>query len=239
MSECPFFAASSTDLGWYDAGFRGNTIAKTPFMDSMVAKDALLITRHYGYKFCSPSRRSFLSGRLPPHVGQVNGPNVTIDMRMQTIADKLASAGYKTHHSGKWHAGFYSIKQTPHGRGFDTSLGFLYGVDHWTQRDGTKVCKGVGENSTDLWNADAHGREGPGYGLNGTYGDYLYVGRAVETILKHDPSTPLFYYLATEVAHAPLEAPQRFLDMYDPKTTPNQVRRATRWRKSMPNHANH
>merc|ERR1712232_1168235 len=60
-------------------------------------------------------------------------------------------------------------------------------------------------------------------GMNGTYGDYLYVGRAVETIMKHDPSKPLFYYLAMQCAHSPMEAPQKYLDLYDKNSTPSQV----------------
>ena len=34
-------------------------------------------------------------------------------------------------------------------------------------------------------------------GMNGTYGDYIYVNYAVETIMQHNASAaPLFYYLA-------------------------------------------
>ena len=215
-SKPHLFFAMIDDWGWYEAGFRGNALAQTPFVDEMVANEALLIERHYGYKFCSPSRRSFLSGRFPPHVGQTNTPQAAIDLRMKTIADKLTAAGYVTAHSGKWHAGFFSMRQTPHGRGFSSSLGFLYGVDHWTQQSFEKVCKyGHGGNSTDLWDTDR-----PALGMNGTYGDYMYVGHAVKTIMEHNASTPLFYYLATEVAHMPNEAPQRFCDKFDPNTVP-------------------
>jgi len=204
------------DWGWYEVGFRGNKLAQTPFIDKMVTENSLLIERHYSYKFCSPARRSFLSGRLPPHVGQTNTADAHIDLRMQTIAEKLAGLGYATGHSGKWHAGFFSMEQTPHGRGFSTSLGFLYGVDHWTQQSFNKVCPyGQGGNSTDLWYTDR-----PALGMNGTYGDYMYVGHAVQTIRQHNNSIPLFYYLATEVAHMPNEAPARFLDKFNPATVP-------------------
>jgi arylsulfatase A-like enzyme len=208
------------DWGFYEAGFRGNSLVQTPFVDKMIG-EALLIERHYSYRYCSPARRSFLSGRLPPHVGQTNTPDATIDLRMDTIADKLAASGYVTGHSGKvstitwipgvpsamhvccvkhadgchaqWHAGFFTMQQTPHGRGFATSLGFLYGVDHWTQQSFEKVCEyGNGGNSTDLWHTDR-----PAWGMNGTYGDYTYVNHAVETIMQHNASAaPLFYYLA-------------------------------------------
>ena len=88
------------DWGFYEVGFRGNSLAQTPFIDKMM-DEALLIERHYSYRFCSPARRSFLSGRLPPHVGQQNSADAHIDLRMKTIADKLAAAGYVTGHSGK------------------------------------------------------------------------------------------------------------------------------------------
>ena len=88
------------DWGFYEIGFRGNSLVQTPFVDKMIG-EALLIERHYSYRFCSPARRSFLTGRLPPHVGQTNTPDATIDLRMKTIADKLAAAGYVTGHSGK------------------------------------------------------------------------------------------------------------------------------------------
>jgi len=202
------------DWGWYDNGFHGNSVIKTPFLDAMVRNDALLLERHYVFKYCSPTRRSFLSGRVPPHSGQANGADVTVDTRMHTIAAKLKQAGYRTGMSGKWHAGHMLVKQQPHGVGFDTSLGYMNGAcDHYTQIDGEDGCaKQGGGPTTDIWNTDR-----PGVGLNGTYGDLMYVGRAVETIMQHDvgeKAHPLFYYLAMQCAHDPMEAPQRFLDIY-------------------------
>ena len=66
----------------------------------MVKTESALIERHYAFKFCSPTRRSFLSGRLPPNNGQGNGPGETVDLRQHTIAHKLQAAGYSTHQSG-------------------------------------------------------------------------------------------------------------------------------------------
>ena len=62
-----------------------------------------------------------------------------------------------------------------------------------TQQSFDKVCPyGQGGNSTDLWHDDR-----PAWGMNGTYGDYIYVGHAVQTIMQHNASAaPLFYYLA-------------------------------------------
>ena len=85
--------------------FRGEKMAKVigaVAEGSRVAGEkveALLIQRHYAFRYCSPARRSFLTGRLPPHVGQKNTPDAHIDFRMRTIAERLADAGYAT---GRW-----------------------------------------------------------------------------------------------------------------------------------------
>jgi arylsulfatase I/J len=209
------------DWGWFDNGFHGNRLIKTPFIDKLVAEKSLHLERHYTFKFCSPTRRSFLSGRLPPHSGQANTVDATVDLRMKTIADKMKEAGYATGYSGKWHAGHQVVAQIPASRGFDTALGYFAGMqDHWNQKNDapTDGCK---PEPTDLWGIDQ-----PAYGMNGTYGDYLYVGHAVDTIMRHDTSKPLFYYLAMQCAHDPMQAPQRFIDLYDVKTTPNRIQYA-------------
>lgn len=209
------------DWGWYDVGYHGNSLIKTPFIDELVKENSLQLERHYTYKFCSPTRRSFLSGRQPTHSGQDNSAAATVDLRMHTIADKLKSAGYATGFSGKWHGGHSIVAQIPANRGFDSHLGYFNGAcDHYTQIDGEDGCpiNSDGGHSTDLWN----GKE-PAYGMNGTFGDYMYVGRAVETIMKHDMSKPLFYYLAMQCAHEPMEAPQKYLDLFDKATTPSQT----------------
>ena len=156
------------DWGWFNNGFHGNSLAQTPFLDKLVSTESLHLARHYVFKFCSPTRRSFLSGRVPPHSGQANSASVTIDLRMKTIADKLKSAGYTTAQAGKWHAGHATVAQTPKGRGFDTSLGYFNGAcDHYTQVDAEDGCKKQGFGATvDLWDTDK-----PARGQNGTYGD--------------------------------------------------------------------
>jgi arylsulfatase A-like enzyme len=203
------------DLGHFDVGFR-NPLIKSPHLDRLVTEESLLLTRHYAYFVCSPSRRAFLSGRMPSHLGTDNHGDVHIDPRMHTVADKLQRAGYATAQAGKWHAGYYLKQLTPHGRGFDTSLGYFECCeDHFTQVG--RVCDGA----VDLWDTDR-----PGYGLNGTYGDYLYFGRAVATIENHSktsPGTPLFFYMASQVSHYPEQAPDRFKSLYEEESCPSVV----------------
>lgn len=200
------------DWGRFNAGFHGNSLAKTPVMDALVRDEAILLERHYTYKYCSPTRRSFLSGRFPPHSGEINTVAATVDYRMRTIAERLAEAGYVTAHVGKWHAGHFSMAQTPHGRGFATSFGYFNGAeDHWTQQD-TEDCK---HNVTDIWDGTA-----PAFGVNGTgYGDLHFVERAV-SVIEQAAGAPLFMYVALQCAHQPMEAPARMIQLHESAPSP-------------------
>lgn len=83
----------------------------TPNFESLV-KRGLLLNRHYVYTFCSPTRSSLISGRLPVHVNDVNldptfyNPEdpvsgyAAIPRNMTGIAEKMKMGGYKTHQVG-------------------------------------------------------------------------------------------------------------------------------------------
>lgn len=48
------------DLGWNGLGFNGhNQEVKTPTIDAL-ARGGVILDNHYAYKFCSPTRASFL-----------------------------------------------------------------------------------------------------------------------------------------------------------------------------------
>ena len=53
-----------TDFGWHDVGFHNNSEVHSPTIDAL-ARDGLMLGRHYAYKVCCPTRSSFISGRLP------------------------------------------------------------------------------------------------------------------------------------------------------------------------------
>ena len=94
----------------------------TPVLDSLV-QEGVEIDRLYAYKvnqlhscnisspplqpnqFCSPSRCSLLTGRLPVHVNFHNDdqrlPDAGIPEHMSTMATKLKELGYATHQVGK------------------------------------------------------------------------------------------------------------------------------------------
>lgn len=73
----------------------------TPNIDALV-ESGIELARLYTYKFCSPSRCSLLSGRLPIHVNLHNAdplaPGFGIPEHMTTMPAMLKALGYRTHH---------------------------------------------------------------------------------------------------------------------------------------------
>ena len=155
-------------------------------------------------------------------------------------AARLAALGAR-HQLQRWAdskmltQGFHTPEYTPVGRGFNTSYGFLQGgEDHWTHWCGASAmnCKISGAPSSgkngawDLWsqsNEDFPGH--PELGMNGTindtetYSGYIFTQRVVDLVHAHADATagtgaPMFVYWAIHNTHAPIEAPQRFIDPY-------------------------
>ena len=209
------------DWGWADVGYHRDPPTKevvTPNIDSLV-KTGLELDQYYVFQFCSPSRSSLLTGRLPIHVNDLNLPPghynpkdpvsgyAGIPRNMTGIAEKMKEAGYATHMVGKWHVGMATPDHIPTGRGFTTSYGYLTGVnDYYTEQN--RHC-----NITpivDLWNIDRPANED-----NGTeYEEALFKEHLFDVVSKHDPSTPLFLYYTPHIVHAPLEVPQNYENMF-------------------------
>eukprot|EP00666_Eupelagonemidae_sp_cell4sb_P014037 gene14037-7221_t len=168
------------------------------------------LERHYVYRICSPTRSSWLTGRLAVHVNQRNpddyGSDGGADLRMATLPQKLRGVGWETAAVGKWHVGARSPANLPKGRGFDRFFGFLAGgEDHFQQN---KVSGAADASLVDLWDT-----EEPAWGMNGTYSASLYAGRAVGLVADFarraavDASLRFFLYLAWQNTHQPLQVP--------------------------------
>ena len=71
-------AAPSPGSGWNNVGFHAKSQpnsneVSTPHIDSLAAT-GIILDRFYAYRFCSPSRSSFLTGRNCIHVNTGNDP---------------------------------------------------------------------------------------------------------------------------------------------------------------------
>jgi arylsulfatase A-like enzyme len=122
---------TGTTQGHYDVAFNGNTAASEITANiTKLARDGIILEQHYVHWHCSPTRRSFLSGRLPIHHHEqlsgtttddldlrytwcvphcriaarargVMGPNRRTAAVVCRISGKLKEAGYKNYWVGK------------------------------------------------------------------------------------------------------------------------------------------
>ena len=113
------------DLGHFDSGIHNSAKVQWTRNITALAREGVVLSNHYTHWHCSPTRRSFLTGRLPIHHGeQLSGDQTDdIDLRMEWLPAKLQKAGYTTHWFGKWHTGFRSMNHLGARRGFNHTTG--------------------------------------------------------------------------------------------------------------------
>ena len=110
------------DQGFGELGAHGNPVLKTPQMDAF-AKESVWLKNFYVSPVCSPTRSSLLTGLYHYRTGIVDTYIGRSMMRpgVKTLAEYLASAGYRTGLFGKWHLGDnYPLR--PEDRGFQETL---------------------------------------------------------------------------------------------------------------------
>ena len=202
------------DSGWGNWGYHNNGTngeIATPNVDSL-AKDGLILDRHYVHYVCSPTRSSFQSGRLPVHCNVNNAEASTnvysgVPINYTCIANKMKEANYSTHLVGKWDAGMTVKQQTPNGRGYDSSFGYLqHANDYWKETAGG--CSG---HIVDLWDTDK-----PAFGVNSTiYEEYIFANHVYDIINNHNNDNPLFLVYTPHIAHSPYQVPKDQFTIFD------------------------
>jgi arylsulfatase A-like enzyme len=189
------------DLGWKDVGFHGSEIA-TPHLDRLAAQGVRL-EQLYVQPVCSPTRAALLTGRYPLRYGLQNAiaPDAKYGLPTEerTLAQALRETGYATVLLGKWHLGHAEPRFLPMQRGFQHHYGSLLGnLDHWTHLNGKKLD----------WYRDGVPLEEEGYTTQ------LLAREAVRVLRAHDAAQPLFLMVAFEATHAPLQAPDAYVQRY-------------------------
>src|SRR5688572_6677216 len=190
------------DTGWAEIGFQGLTKdIPTPHIDS-IAKAGVRFTQGYvSGTYCSPTRAGLMTGRYQTRFGHEFNSTARqsgIALSEKTIAERLKPLGYSTIAIGKWHLGFMP-EYRPVARGFDEFYGTLANTPffHATQFIDSRVEQ------------EPHRVEDASFYTTDGYGD-----RAVEFIGKQKADQPWFLYLPFNAQHAPLEAPQKYLERF-------------------------
>lgn len=188
------------DLGWGELGCQGSKDIPTPHIDTL-ARNGLRCTQGYvAATYCSPSRAGLMTSKYPTQFGHefnsvANKSGLVLSER--TIADRLKDRGYATVCIGKWHLGD-APQFHPTQRGFDEFYGTLANTPffHPTKFIDSRV-------SSDIQKIDD-----PNF-----YTTDAYADRAVDWIDKNKDK-PKFLYLPFNAQHAPLQAPQKYLDRF-------------------------
>ncbi len=190
------------DLGNADLGYRGSKI-KTPNIDAL-ANGGARLESYYGLPLCTPARAALMTGRYPIRHGLqtlVIFPSHTYGLPTdeRTLPQALKDVGYSTYMVGKWHLGHADRKYWPQNLGFDHFYGNVVGeIDCFTKDRGGVID----------WQ-----RNGTFLREEGYYTD-LIGDEAVRLIEKHDNAKPMFLYFSSLAPHAPYQAPQADIDMY-------------------------
>jgi len=201
------------DLGWNDVSWHNRKIL-TPRMEEISA-DGVRLQKSYVSPKCSPSRAALMTGRYPWRLGMQRGAieryqATGLNTSIQILPEYLKSAGYSTHMVGKWHLGFCNEAYLPTRRGFDTFFGQYSHVTGYYNRNIDAVMYKPEQKGHDLRDGDKVSFEG-----SGMFSTELYSRKAVQVIKNHDPSQPLFLYLAYQAPHGPVTtAPKQFSRKY-------------------------
>lgn len=190
----------SDDVGWAEYGFQGGKDIPTPNIDS-IARNGVRCTQGYvSGPYCSPTRAGLMTGRYQTRFGhEFNTVPVTLGLPLTetTIADRLRAQGYATCAIGKWHLGV-KPEYRPMRRGFDDYFGTLANTPYYhpTQFVDSRISPDVRAVPDD-----------------GFYTTEAYAERAVDWLEKNREK-PWFLYMPFNAQHAPLQAPQKYLDRF-------------------------
>uniref|UniRef100_A0A7S4SNS5 Sulfatase N-terminal domain-containing protein n=1 Tax=Alexandrium monilatum TaxID=311494 RepID=A0A7S4SNS5_9DINO len=201
------------DLGRFDTAIYGNKAAEAATHNiTSLAREGVVLSNHYVHWHCSPTRRSFLTGRLPlHHTEKLSGLDTDdIDLRWAWISEKLRAAGYVSHWYGKGHTGYRSMNHLPARRGFNGgSLLFFTGAGSYTT-----LPRWSGEGPVDT---------------KQEYSTDLFGSLAVRAVRDHDPAVPLFLYLPFQAVHTPYDLPPDRTGAECPSNIACMLQDADRW----------
>ena len=189
------------DQGWGDLSCNGNTMLKTPNIDSL-AKNGVRLDRFYVCPVCSPTRAEFLTGRYHPRTG-VRGVSTGLErlnLDEKTLADSCKNAGYATAAFGKWHNGS-QWPYHPNARGFDEYYGFTSG--HW----GEYIDPPLEHNGVPV--------RGKGFTVDD------FTNHALDFMEKNS-TKPFLVYLPYNTPHSPFIVPKPFWNNFKDKAIPQR-----------------
>ena len=204
---CPFLPARAAgapnvvlilldDVGYGDLGAYGGSFVATPVLDSLASEGMRFTQYHANAATCNPSRVAIMTGLYPIHLGARAPVGADSDRGLlpgvESLADRMRSAGYATGHFGKWHLGSRP-EYLPARHGFDHSMIPVTANGPYL---GRQISIDGGEPVV-----------APGHMTEVTTDHAL-------AFIAENASRPFFLNLWYNAAHVPYEPPERWAERY-------------------------
>lgn len=197
------------DLGSTDVSFNGCMDIQTPNIDRIATGGVNCTDAYISAPYSGPSRCGLMTGRYQQRFGaEGNTENVEDSVNQKQgvpesevlMGQMMQEQGYNTCAIGKWHLGD-NPDLWPNKRGFDYFYGFSGGGHSFWGEPKDDIAGFIQEN----------GKRIPDDAT--TYLTDDFSDKAVQFIEKNEQTDePFFMYLAYNAPHAPLQAPQKYLD---------------------------
>ena len=184
------------DLGYSDIGCYGSEIP-TPNLDRL-AKNGPRFTNFYNTARCWPTRSALLSGYYPQQVRRDTVPGITAGSQGKRpvwaplIPERLATAGYRSYLSGKWH-----VDGNPVGKGQGFARSWVL-EDH----DRNFAPRQIAVNGKEV--------KGLGTGRKDFFTSTAITDHAIDCLADHAQNhhgKAFFHLVAFTSPHFPLQAP--------------------------------
>lgn len=232
------------DLGYGELGSYGQEKIETPNIDKLADSGMRFTQHYAGSPVCAPSRCVLLTGKHTGHaqirgndewrdrgnvwdyVSMIKDSTLEGQRPLKTgtvtIGSMLQKAGYKTAAVGKWGLGAPHTEGIPNKQGFDFFYGYncqrqahtfnpvhLYKNEHRVYLNNDTIPPHSKlANGSDPKNIHSYSN----FNLNDYSPDLMF--QEIKGFVEENKDNPFFLYWATPIPHAPLQAPQEWVEKY-------------------------
>ncbi len=214
-TQRPDLVLIMTDQQRYDqVGYTGATPVRTPNLDRLATDGVIFDNAYSASTTCVPARTSLLTGLLDHRAPYPE--RYGLDPGFFTVPHALRAAGYETALIGKMHFkpirtphGFEHMRVVEHLNAYDFDPDEEVELDHYHD---WILQRGVGD-----WRLDGRDRDGL-YPLDAATHPTRWVEQETAAFLSgRDGDRPLFLVVSFPPPHPPINPPEPYASMYDPR----------------------